>query len=85
MDCSSSRPSPEAVEEQRDGLPNGNGACEDMEAEDQEGLMMMGAPPLPSAPTLALNVSAQHQELCPVVLAPGKPLRPSDVISRCDI
>ncbi|KAL2097571.1 hypothetical protein ACEWY4_006778 [Coilia grayii] len=85
MDCSSSRPSPEAVEEQRDGLPNGNGACEDMEAEDQEGLMMMGAPPLPSAPTLALNVSAQHQELCPVVLAPGKALRPSDVISRCDI
>lgn len=94
MDCSSSRPSPEAggeqeqEQEQRDGLPNGNGACEDMEAEDEEGLMMMGGPPPPldcQPPALELSVSAQHQELCPVMLAPDKPLRPSDVISRCDI
>lgn len=82
MDCSSSRPSPEAGEEDEpcnsagDGsLPNGNGTCEDMEAEDQEGPLMAGLP------ALTFSVSSQHPELRPVVLAPGK----QDVLSRCDI
>ncbi|XP_041940380.1 dual specificity testis-specific protein kinase 2 isoform X1 [Alosa sapidissima] len=89
MDCSSGRPSPETDEEAAargaSSLPNGNGACEDMEAEDDEE-QMMGLPVLPSAPALTLSVAAQHQELRSVVLTPGKPpLGSSDVISRCDI
>lgn len=83
MDCSSSRPSSETGEEDDpcdssgggSRLPNGNGACEDMEAEDQEGPMITGLP------ALTFSVSSQHPELRPVVLAPGKP----DVLSRCDI
>lgn len=82
MDCSSSRPSPETGEEDEPcnsggsgGLPNGNGAYEDMEAEDQEGPMTT------ELPALTLSVSSQYPELRPVVLTPGKP----DMLSRCDI
>ncbi|XP_062375777.1 dual specificity testis-specific protein kinase 2 [Sardina pilchardus] len=99
MDCSSGRPSPETAEETEEeeeeeeegearnasGLPNGNGACVDMEAEDEEE-RMMGLPALPPATALTLGAGTQHQELRPLVLTPGTPpLGPSGVISRCDI
>uniref|UniRef100_A0A671NB35 dual-specificity kinase n=1 Tax=Sinocyclocheilus anshuiensis TaxID=1608454 RepID=A0A671NB35_9TELE len=81
MDCSSSRGSPaddkDTILSQIQNRSLG-GLCEDMEAEDQDGLMIS------NKNSLTLSMSVEPQELCPIVLTACKATS-SERISRCDI
>uniref|UniRef100_A0A8C1ZBM6 dual-specificity kinase n=1 Tax=Cyprinus carpio TaxID=7962 RepID=A0A8C1ZBM6_CYPCA len=62
-------------------IQNGSlgGLCEDMEAEDQDGLMIS------NKNSLTLSMSVEPQELCPIVLTACKATSSGERISRCDI
>lgn len=78
MDCSSSKGSPA---DDKDTILNQmhNGFCEDMEAEDQDGVMIA------NKNSLTLSMSVEPQELCPIVLTACKASSSGERISRCDI
>lgn len=82
MDCTSSKGSPadegEGIFSQ---MQNGRvgGICVDMEAEDQEGVLIS------NKNSLSLSMSVEPQELCPIVLKAGKASTATDRFSRCDI
>lgn len=78
MDCSSSRGSPA---DDKDTTLNQmhNGFCEDMEAEDQDGVLVT------NKNSLTLSMSVEPQELCPIVLTACKASSSGERISRCDI
>ncbi|XP_016376316.1 dual specificity testis-specific protein kinase 2-like [Sinocyclocheilus rhinocerous] len=82
MDCSSSRGSPaddkDTILSQIQNRSLG-GLCEDMEAEDQDGLMIS------NKNSLTLSMSVEPQELCPIVLTACKASSSGERISRCDI
>ncbi|KAI7809520.1 dual specificity testis-specific protein kinase 2 [Triplophysa rosa] len=82
MDCSSSKGSP-ADERERifSQMQNGSvgGLCVDMEAEDQEDVLIS------NKNSLTLSMSVEPQELCPIVLTAGKASTATDRFSRCDI
>lgn len=79
MDCSNSRGSP--ADKNTIQIQNGSlgGLCEDMEAEDQDGLMIS------NKNLLTLSMSVEPQELCPIVLTACKTTSSGERISRCDI
>uniref|UniRef100_A0A8C1WHD4 dual-specificity kinase n=1 Tax=Cyprinus carpio TaxID=7962 RepID=A0A8C1WHD4_CYPCA len=82
MDCSSSRGSPADDKDTiLSQIQNGSlgGLCEDMEAEDQDGLMIS------NKNSLTLSMSVEPQELCPIVLTACKATSSGERISRCDI
>ncbi|XP_051556287.1 dual specificity testis-specific protein kinase 2-like isoform X2 [Myxocyprinus asiaticus] len=82
MDCSSSRGSPaddkEAILRK---MQNGSisGSCEDMEAEDQDNVVIA------NKNALTLSMTGEPQELCPIVLTACKASTSADLLSRCDI
>ncbi|XP_016150530.1 dual specificity testis-specific protein kinase 2 [Sinocyclocheilus grahami] len=82
MDCSSSRGSPaddkDTILSQIQNRSLG-GLCEDMEAEDQDGLMIS------NKNSLTLSMSVEPQELCPIVLTACKASSSGERVSRCDI
>ncbi|KTG46072.1 hypothetical protein cypCar_00019281 [Cyprinus carpio] len=82
MDCSSSRGSSaddkDTILSQIQNRSLG-GLCEDMEAEDQDGLMIS------NKNSLTLSMSVEPQELCPIVLTACKATSSGERISRCDI
>uniref|UniRef100_A0A8C2HAA1 dual-specificity kinase n=1 Tax=Cyprinus carpio TaxID=7962 RepID=A0A8C2HAA1_CYPCA len=82
MDCSSSRGSSADDKDTILGqIQNRSlaGLCEDMEAEDQDGLMIS------NKNSLMLSMSVEPQELCPIVLTACKATSSGERISRCDI
>lgn len=82
MDCSSSRGSPADDKETiLSQIHNGSlgGFCEDMEAEDQDGMMIS------NKNSLTLSMSVEPEELCPIVLTACKASSSGGRISRCDI
>uniref|UniRef100_A0A9R1SNU9 dual-specificity kinase n=2 Tax=Cyprinus carpio TaxID=7962 RepID=A0A9R1SNU9_CYPCA len=82
MDCSSSRGSPADDKDTiLSQIQNGSlgGLCEDMEAEDQDGLMIS------NKNSLTLSMTVEPQESCPIVLTACKASSSGERISRCDI
>ncbi|KAK9979392.1 hypothetical protein ABG768_012823 [Culter alburnus] len=82
MDCSSSRGSPADEKDTiLSQMHNGSlgGFCEDMEAEDQDGVMIS------NKNSLTLSMSVEPEELCPIVLTACKASSSGGRISRCDI
>ncbi|KAI2667592.1 Dual specificity testis-specific protein kinase 2 [Labeo rohita] len=82
MDCSSSRGSPADDKDTiLSQIQNGSlgSLCEDMEAEDQDALMIS------NKNSLTLSMSVEPQELCPIVLTACKDSSSGERISRCDI
>ncbi|XP_051553002.1 dual specificity testis-specific protein kinase 2-like isoform X2 [Myxocyprinus asiaticus] len=82
MDCSSSRGSPlndkETVLSQMQNRRIG-GFCEDMEAEDQEDVLIA------NDNALTPSMTGEPQELCAIVLTACKASTSADLLSRCDI
>lgn len=82
MDCSSSKESPADDKDPiLSQMPNGSlgGFFEDMEAEDQDGMMIA------NKNSLTLSMSVEPEELCPIVLTACKASSSGGRISRCDI